>query len=368
MTHGFHIVGSIAQPDLRSAIQWQLAMFGNRLHAVSGGETGERSVWLTYIVHHMREHPDLEVKQEGNFDDYHDLLMFRVRDGHTFDGTTIDMDYFNRVRAELAELDRQAPGERRDLLVGMPDFLNLSLFLFGAPSVRRLRTSLASGHGFRRELADTPDMLRYARQVRRGVNHEIADVSLAVGSRAIIQLEVVLQQIAVTQAPRPVKKPLARVLAKMVVAQVAHAPEGTRFGIHQCFGDLSRSAMTTANDMESVVILANAIAAEWPAGRSLEFIHAPVAGGMEPPPTDREYYSALNDLRIPSETRFAVGLIHEDYDVADQVRVLGLVEHELPIAAHRIDVSTYCGLGRRTQAKADEAGQRMIEVVHEHER
>jgi hypothetical protein len=97
------------------------------------------------------------------------------------------------------------------------------------------------------------------------------------------------------------------------------------------------------------VLLSNAIARAWPKSRPLDFIHAPFAAAVEPPPLDPAFYAPLRDLRLPDSTRLVAGIVHEDRTLTEERQLLSLIEQ---LAGRQVDVATACGLGRRDRAAA----------------
>jgi hypothetical protein len=81
----------------------------------------------------------------------------------------------------------------------------------------------------------------------------------------------------------------------------------------------------------------------------LEYLHAPLAAGDEPAPTDASFYEPLARLRMPPMVRFVAGFAHEARTVDEQRRIRGIVEDRV---GHRADISAACGLGRRTERAA----------------
>ena len=62
----------------------------------------------------------------------------------------------------------------------------------------------------------------------------------------------------------------------------ATASEGSRFGLHLCLGDMNHRALGRLPDASPLVLLATAVAARWPDGRHLHYVHA-----RSPPRTAR---------------------------------------------------------------------------------
>jgi len=151
-----------------------------------------------------------------------------------------------------------------------------------------------------------------------------------------------------------------RVMGRGVAKLARQAPEGARFGLHLCLGDMNHRALGRMSDTGPLVALTNAIVAAWPAGRALEYVHAPFAAAEEPPPTDPGWYAPLRRLRLPSPTRIIAGVAHEDQDLATQHQIVQLIDG---LVGERAGVSTSCGLGRRTPDAATRALRRIGDLA-----
>ena len=106
-------------------------------------------------------------------------------------------------------------------------------------------------------------------------------------------------------------------------------------------------------DARPLVLLANAVAAAFPSGRVLEFVHAPFAAAVEPPISDEAFYEPLRELRLPDDVRFIAGFLHESLDLGAHQELLARIES---LTGREVDVAAACGLGRRpTPEQAFEA-------------
>jgi hypothetical protein len=166
----------------------------------------------------------------------------------------------------------------------------------------------------------------------------------------VFQIELPAELVAVSRAPRILRPAVARWMAGASVEPAKLAPNGTKFGVHLCFGDLNHKAlMKVGKDCAPIVQLANAIAARWPSHTSLAYLHIPLAAGDNPPSLSGSYYDPLANLSVPTDTRLVAGFVHESLG-QDKLRdVLGMVESA---AGRRVDVAAPCGLGRRDPAMA----------------
>lgn len=89
--------------------------------------------------------------------------------------------------------------------------------------------------------------------------------------------------------------------------------------------------------------LTNAIVQRWPAGRPLEYVHAPLAAGEDPPVLGQSFYRPLGELRLPAETRFVAGFLHEARSLDELRQILGEIESHV---GYPVDVAASCGLAR----------------------
>lgn len=326
-----HLVGSTPFESADEAMDLALSRLDARLRTLPDGETGERRDWIIHIVESLRQHPDLEVKREGHWGDYDDTLTFAVRRGHTLRGETLDFGHvaaFERSYPRFRERREAlgAAGEGLRFQVGLPGDFDLCLFTLGPIAAFRRRAAFAEA-----------------------TLTEIRRIFERAGDDVVFQLEVPAELVFVARAPKVLQPLVARLMARGLAKLAARAPRGARFGIHLCLGDMNHRALGRMSDVRPLVLLANAIARAWPAERPLDFIHAPFAAAVEPPPLDTAFYAPLNGLRIRPNTRFVAGFVHEARTLDEQRQLLQLIE---ATAGRRVDVATSCGLGRRDRASA----------------
>lgn len=324
-----HAIGSYPAPTAQEAMRELLERAGPHLAYLPDGETGERRNWIVHIIEGLRDHPDLAVRREGGWTTYDDQLNYKVRRGHRLSGDGLDFGHtaahaaarpvFEALRAELGRPDLT-------FQVGIPGDLDMAMFTLGP----------TGPFTHRRPFTDAA--------VR-----EITRIHAQAGSDVLFQLEVPAEQVFVAMAPGPLRRAVARWAGSGVAALARRAPEGARFGIHLCLGDLAHKALTRVGDASPLVALANAVARNWPAGRPLEYVHAPLAAGDEPPSLDDAFYAPLSGLRMPVGTRFVAGLLHEGRSTDELRGVLAVVDRAV---GHPVDVAAACGYGRRSREDA----------------
>jgi hypothetical protein len=328
-----HFVGTMPQfANAKAALSWELDEISEHLDRVHGGETGPRSQWFVPVVKELKRLPQVATVRSGDWTGYDDVDRLKVPFGARLRPEDVPLRFAEHALEELEVLGEL--GTPLPLQVGVPGYLDLALFTFGPAGV-----------------------VRHGRTFLRAVAGELARIRAA-SDNVVFQLEVPAALIAVLSAPAPLRPLMADVMARLVTAQVRSAPEGSRFGVHLCLGDMGHKALKQLKDTGPLVLLANALVRRWPAGRSLEFVHLPMSGGDVPPTTAPEFYAPLR--RIGPNVHVIAGVAHEEQPYEDQLVVRRLVEEAL---GRRVDIATSCGLGRRTTEAAVRATESMLALL-----
>lgn len=250
MTRIAHLVGSIPLASPEEAMAAGLERLGPNLRWLPDGETGERRNWIIHIIESFRRHPDLEIKREGDWSDYDATPVFAIRKGHTLTGESLDFghaDDFAKNYPTFLKLREQYGHDDLAYQLGLPGDFDMALFTLGPLGAFRHRRPFTEAN------------LRTIRTV-----HEQA------GDDVVFQVEVPAELVFVAKMPLPLQPLMAAFLARGLVALAAESPEGARFGVHLCLGDMNHRALGRMSDVSPLVHLANAIAAKWPAGRPLD--------------------------------------------------------------------------------------------------
>jgi hypothetical protein len=335
-----HLVGSLAAPDARQAMELSLDVLGDRLVALPDGETGVRCQWLVNAVDKLRDHPDLQLRKDGDWSDYDKCPVFKIKRGHKLRADTLhfgQVDAFDESWPIFQELRKRSGREDLAFQQGVPGDLDRAFFVFGPPRCflhRRPFTEVTLG--------------------------EIRQVYERGGGDVVFQFEVPIPQLLVAMVPGPLQPFMAGFMARGITNLARRSPPGARFGVHLCVGDLNRKALLRMKDARPIVLLANAIVRRWPKGVPLEYIHSPFAAAALPPPTDERWYAPLAQLDLPASVRFVAGFAHEDQDIAEQRRIREVIER---YARRRVDISSTCGLGRRSPEAAKAAVERIAELT-----
>ena len=322
-----HLVGSIPAVTAAKAMRLAVERLGPELDYLPDGETGARRTWVISMIEALRVHPDFMVVKDGDWSDYDKTPRFALRPGHRLYGAALDLGIAGAARAAMSEFDtlraemapRSPAGPR--FLVGIPGDLDLALFTFG-PS----------------------GPVRHVRPFTEALAATMYQISRMFGDDVLFQIEVPAESVLVARTPSALRPALAALLARRISALAQGAPEGSRFGLHLCLGDMNHRALGRLPDASPLVLLANAVAARWPDGRPLHYVHAPLAAADKPPPVREAFYRPLGGLKLGPDIRFIAGFAHEDQDAAAQFRIRQMIEDAV---GHPVGVSTSCGLGRR---------------------
>lgn len=325
-----HLVGSIPEKTTHDAMRLVIDTVGDRVTQwLPDGETGTRRNWIERLVENLRSHDDLELASDGDWSDYDATPRFRIKKSHTFD--SVELDYFEHFEDSWPEFQKvRSDLGRPDLAfqIGIPGPIDVALAAFGFSPIA----------GFRN-----------VRPFETATLREIEKVDAVAGDEVVYQLEIPIEVGVTTRIPSPIRGPGARWLARKVLRVVADSPEGTRWGFHLCVGDMNNEAFSRLSNAGPAVQLANALVAQFPTRRKLEFVHIPLAHGSNPPTTDRAFYEALGDLDLPADVRFIAGFAHERQSLEEQREVRTIIED---LIGHPVDVASSCGLGRRNVERA----------------
>ena len=99
-----------------------------------------------------------------------------------------------------------------------------------------------------------------------------------------------------------------------------------------------------------MVHFSNKLVDRWSPEYELAYMHYPLAEAIDPPPMDTSFYEALKNVRLPENTRFVAGFVHEKRSDAELVQIRDMIE---TIRQHPVDVACSCGLGRRPREVAE---------------
>ncbi|WP_280416019.1 hypothetical protein [Nocardia carnea] len=304
---------------------------------VPGGEADPyRAQWyIRPIIDRLDSIPALEAVRRGDWSTLRSRNTFRLRPGRSLGEADIDAalgyaEEAGRAVEALADMRRTDPGLR--LQVGIPTPFVIGFIAFEA---RMLVWRRRSAHrGDRR--------FPYYRPIVDATVREILRIHESLGDNVVFQLELAAETLLCARLPAVLRQAVATAAGRAIARLVARAPHGARFGVHLCYGSLDDKPVVAPRSTEAVVVLANAIARYWPAGRHLEFVHLPIGNGKLAPVQPR-YYEPLARLELPATTRVAAGLAHPEQPLEQARQSLAAAESAY---GGLLDIAAPCGLGR----------------------
>ena len=96
--------------------------------------------------------------------------------------------------------------------------------------------------------------LRYRKAFNKAASREIGSIRGILGDDVVFQIELPAELVAVSRAPGILRPAVARWMAGVSVEPAKLAPNGTKFGVHLCFGDLNhRALMKVGKDCAPIV-------------------------------------------------------------------------------------------------------------------
>ncbi len=338
--HAVHFVGSYPAGNIEAAMRAQIEQTPS-VRFISDGETGDRANWVVSLIESYRHNSAFTLVKDGHWTSYTDCPEFAVSKDHTLTPKDFALSYSTyalQAWPVLQKLRQEYNRPDLKLQVGIPHALDLTLFTMGLAG-----------------LAD-PANLTVATQATL---QQISRIYEELGNNVVFQIETPAS-LSVSLLPQDQLPPslLPAALGKSIADLAAQAPSGAQFGVHLCLGDLGHESRGQLQTRQPSVNLANAIAQNWPHGRTLEYIHEPIAAGQHPPLLDRAAYESLSKLQLPVATHYVAGLVHEAASDEDQLRVLQWIKECAPKGL-AIDIATACGLGRRDQQQAQQLVERM---------
>ena len=254
---------------------------GPLLHTLPTGETRRHRTYIEPIIDDLVAQHVLEVRRLRA-----DRTVHRLRKGSERNSEPVTLGYARETSEALPIIARLRDFAGPTLQIGMPTPLTLAFVALGV-----------------RGAITRPPVFADATAA------ELAGVRAVAGDDVVVQLEAPAE-LVLTARTRPLHRTVdaAIGLSRGIGALAARAPEGTRFGVHLCLGGKRNKARAVLRDVRPLVDLANAVVRHWPAGRTLEYLHAPLSAG-EILPSDRpDFYAPLVDLVLGGADRVSRGL------------------------------------------------------------
>lgn len=329
-----HWVGSYPETTIDAAMRGMIQLSGEHLHAIPDGEPGRS--WIDQDCVATLDLPAVRTLRRGVYRSYADLPIAWRRVGRELVPPMPHAARATAMDTALSLIQAETAGPPVVRQVGIPDPYQMPAFLLGL---------------WRDRDAFVAETLHQVEMIHRALAAPVLQIECP--TYAI--KTVLLARLSYRSAARYADKVAAR-----MADYIADCPAGMDFAVHLCTGDLGAVPVAHPSTVAPMVMLANAIAAHWPSGRTLATVHLPMCTGNSAPSPDPAYYTALAELELPEHTRLAAGFISPQLPTAALAGVLDLVETALD---REVDVATHCGLGRMSLEHAEQAGKAARELA-----
>jgi hypothetical protein len=333
------LVGSMPFKDDEDCMRRALDELGPYLFSLPDGEVGERTAEFPdgnracWIVRAM----DILLKDRENWR----VVREPVRGAN---GVPVDYESLHQLAPRCTPED--VPERIR---FGYDEYFVEDYRIF-----RRLRAErglerikfqlgIPTGTGLGFAFPDPADRMRFRGAFNTVLAREANAVLRQAGDDVVIQLEMPPETYAAFELPAMMNE----ISIAPTWDMVGKIDPGAQIGLHLCLGDLRNIALLQPQDLTPLVELSNRLVEGWPEGRTLVYVHYPLAAGNVPPSTDPSFYEPLADVRLPEGTHFVAGFVHEGITFEENAAILRAIE---AIRGEPVDVACSCGIGRRTSA------------------
>jgi hypothetical protein len=322
-----HLVGSIPLRDASEVFETVSAALGPRLPRIPDGETGERTSWLDWLEAVFATHPDFEDASLTAQDPRGGRIrkLYRLKAGVSPATVT-----FNNLRH--AEVH----------LASYRDFKRLKDAGKVLPRTR-FQVDLAHPVSVVRKYVVEEQVPAIEPAYDRALIGEIEKIAKVVPhDQLAIQLDVASGVFSHLEWNKPTRfgkdrQEMLEYFGNWCIRLGNAVPQDADLVFHLCYGDFNHKHIVEPTDLAMCVAFANRVCAG--IGRPVALFHMPV-------PRDRfddAYFAPLTDLKVPPETRVALGLVHHTDGVDGTNRRIATARKYLGDFL----ISTECGFGRR---------------------
>ena len=339
-----HLVGSMPFENEEASMINALNALGKQLHSLPDGEVGEksaqyptgcRSAWTQIIMDSMEaDTENWKVKRKATRNSlgvpahYTKASVLRPKKSPKEIEKYLNFkwfDYFKESYPIYKKLKKERSLDNLKFQVGLPTGLGITLVVLGPI------------YG-----------LWYAQAFNRRMAYEANEIAkIADPNDLVFQIEVPIEVIMFHMLP-PI---LSNIVFRTITGLIELLDPKIPIGIHLCLGDLNNESLAKINTLKPLVSFANKLIKRLPATHKLEFMHFPLAEGKVPPVVDSSFYNELKKVKLPQNTRFIAGFVHEKLSLEQHQSLLKNIDI---IRNERVEIACSCGMGRRTPQAADQ--------------
>jgi hypothetical protein len=335
MSREILLVGSVPLANASEVFRAANAALGNRVSRLPDGETGPaRSLWFQCQIPVLMAHRQLESVEP---DPAHPGSWRRARIPSTgIYNNTMETYYRGRVRLR-PDVD---PASLQLDNLGYGDWALESYAVFSRLKAdgiipRSLRFQVCIPTPGVIALMAVPSQLSLLLPAyRESLFAEIDKIASAIPADELaIQWDC-------TEPPNYEHSPTSMRLQTLqnLIALADGVPTGVELGYHLCYGDFEHRHAVEPPDLSGVVDIANGLTDG--ASRAINWVHMPVPRDRD----DEAYFAPLPDLRLSSETKLFLGLVHHTDGVEGTRRRMSTASR----FRDDFGIATECGFGRRS--------------------
>jgi hypothetical protein len=337
------LVGSMPFRDEEDCMRRALAELGPHLFSLPDGEVGERTpefpdgtraCWIIRAVEIL----------------YKDQESWRVvkEPVRARNGVPAGYDGLHQLEPLCQPEDvphRLAFGYDKELARYYPVFRRLREE--GGWNGLKFQMGVPTGLGLGFAIANPENRMRYQGAFNEVIAREVNAMLELAGDDLVIQIEAPPEVYAAYEYPQMMEA----IAVGSILDLVGRIKPGARIGLHLCLGDLHNMPMMQLSSVQPLVELSNRLVEKWPQDRELVYMHYPLAAGNVPSSTDPSLYQPLADIRLPENTHFVAGFVHEGLSYEENEGILRNIEEA---RGGLVDVASSCGIGRRTPEVAEQ--------------
>jgi hypothetical protein len=336
---GAHLVGGLKAPDAETAMRTAARILGRHLHAITDGETGERSQWIFWQLGKLTAIDGIEMgalseRPDAENEDYSAMPTLNV------DASVTDLPPRALGYADAAEASYAIFGRLREEGAIPPDV--------------KFQVSIPTPYATVVAWVGLDQQERFFPVYADAIAAEVRDIAAAIpADDLVIQYDVAVEIGTLTgQFPAAGSLAEKETVIESLCQALGEVPEGVERGVHLCYGDYKHRHFAVPDDLSLCVEVANGV------GAAADFVHMPVdrETGRDP-----AYHEPLRDLS-PLPSRFALGVIDYEGD-AERTRELATAASE-GSGGLRFAVATECGMARIDERGPDAPSLERLLALH----
>lgn len=325
--HGVYLVGSVPLADASEVFQTVSKAVGPGLRWLPDGETGPRRSWLPWLEPIFANHGAFEPTSDTYRRVYEQKSnpRYRLKPGIAAGEVRFD-------KLPFAQIAIESYGE----------FARLKQ-AGAVPSHCRFQFTLAGVNSVIRRFVVEDQQEAIAPLYEQGVLEQVQRMAEAIPKEQLaIQWDVASAVFQYIEAGAPTR--FGKTSEEMVEtfstwhARLGEAvPHGVDLLFHLCYGDANHRHSIEPASARWLVDFANKLSAK--VKRPIQLIHMPVPRNR----SDDAYFEPLKGLKLRTETKLALGLVHYTDGVEGTRRRMAVADKY----AKDYMIATECGLGRR---------------------